>query len=207
MCFGGSHVKLIRNIASYWVIGCAALLFAACTNQMEPAQSALANINVTLDSVSVDAKKYVPDQLTSVQSKVADLTASYDKKDYAAVLKGAPPVLAEVQGLAAAAAAKKSEMEKALGNEWRELAASVPPLVEAVSTRVDALSKAKHIAKNIDLTAGKSGLADATTQWATAQSAFKSGNFADAVTAAKDAKTKAESAATALKLSLPETGK
>jgi hypothetical protein len=89
----------------------------------------------------------------------------------------------------------------------RELDASVTQLVEAISTRVDALSKTKHIPKNIDLTAGKSGLADASTQWATAQSAFKSGNFADAVSAAKDAKTKAESAATALQLKLPETGK
>jgi hypothetical protein len=200
-------VKSTRNIANGLLFVCTALLFAACTNQMQPAQNALANINVTLDSVSADAKKYIPDQLAAVQSKVAELQASFDKKDYAGVLNGAQPVLAEAQGLASAAAAKKDEIEKALGSEWRELDASVPQLVEAVSTRVDALSKTKHIPKNIDLTAGKSGLADASTQWATAQSAFKSGNFADAVSAAKDAKTKAESAATALQLKLPETGK
>jgi hypothetical protein len=189
------------------VIACAALLFAACTNQMEPAQNALANINVALDSVSAEAKMYVPDQLAAVQGRVADLRASFDKKDYAAVLSGAPPVLAEVKSLGAAAAEKKSEIEKALGNEWRELAAAIPPMLEAISTRVDALSKTKHIAKNVDLAAGNSGLADATAQWAAAQTAFKAGNFTDAVTAAKDAKTKAESAATALKATLPETAK
>ncbi len=200
-------MRSIQNIAGYCVIACIALLFLACTNQRDPAQSALSNITVSLDSVSADAKKYIPDQLTAVQGKVADLTASFDKKDYAAVLAGAPPVLTEVQDLATAAAARKSEIEKALGNEWRELAGSVPPLVETVSKRVDELSKTKRIPKNIDLAAGNSGLADATTQWATAQSAFKSGNFADAVSAAKDAKTKAESAAAALKLTLPETAK
>lgn len=196
-----------RNIASYLIFACAALLIAACTSQMEPAQRTLADINTALDSVSADAKKYVPDQLTAVQSKVAELTASFDRKDYAAVLTGAPPVLAEVKGLTSAVAAKKDDIEKALGSEWRELAASVPQLVDAVATRVDTLSKSKRIQKGIDLSAGKSGLADAKAQWETAQSAFKSGNFADAVTAAKDAKSRAESAATALKLNLPETGK
>jgi hypothetical protein len=200
-------MKSTRNIASYLVFACAALLFAACANQMEPARKALADINVALDSVSADAKKYIPDQLTAVQSKVAELTASFDKKDYAAVVTGAPPVLAEVQGLGTAATAKKDEIAKALGNEWTGLAASVPQVVDAVNTRIDTLSKARRVPKDIDLTAAKSGLADAKAQWETAQSAFKSGNVADAVTAAKDAKTKAESAATVLKLTLPETGK
>lgn len=200
-------MKSTRNIASYLVFACAALLFAACANQMEPARKALADINVALDSVSADAKKYIPDQLTAVESKVAELTASFDKKDYAAVLTGAPPVLAEVQGLATAAAAKKDEIAKALSDEWTGLATSVPQVVDAVNTRVDTLSKARRVPKDIDLTTAKSGLADAKAQWETAQSAFKSGNVADAVTAAKGAKTKAESAATALKLTLPEAGK
>jgi hypothetical protein len=200
-------MKSTRNIACYMVFACAALLLAACANQMEPARNALADINVALDSVSADAKKYIPDQLTAVQSKVAELTASFDKKDYAAVLTGAPPVLAEVRGLVGAAAAKKDEIAKALSNEWAGLAASVPQVVDAVNARVDTLSQARRVPKDIDLTAAKSGLADAKAQWETAQSAFKSGNVADAVTAAKDTKAKAESAATALKLTLPEAGK
>ena len=86
---------------------------------MEPAKNALDNINATLAAVSADAQKYVPDQLAGAQAKVAALTASFDKKDYAAVVAGAPAVLAEVNGLAGAAAAKKDEMLKALGDEWR----------------------------------------------------------------------------------------
>lgn len=199
-------MKSTRNIAKYLALYSAAILIVACANQMEPAKNALDNINATLGAASADAQKYVPEQLASAQSKVAELTAYFDKKDYAAVVTGAPAVLAEVNGLAGAAAAKKDEILKALGNEWRSLAASVPQSVTAVQTRIDALSKTKHVPKDIDLTAAKSGLADATSAWEKAQSAFKSGNAPDAVTAAKDAKSKVESAAAALKLNLPQTG-
>jgi hypothetical protein len=194
-----------RNMAKYFALYAAVILIVACgANQMEPAKNALANINATLAAASADAQKYVPDQLASAQSKVAALTASFDKKDYAAVVAGAPAVLAEVNGLAGAAGAKRDEDLKALGNEWRGLAASVPQSVTAVQSRVDELSKTKHVPKGIDLTAAKSGLADATSSWDKAQSAFKSGNAADAVTAAKDAKSKLDSAAAALKLDLPQ---
>jgi len=178
------------------------MLCVACANQMEPAKNALDNINSTLNSVSADAQKYVPDQFAQAQSKVAELTASFAKNDYAAVVAGAPAVLSQVKGLADAAAAKKDEMVKALGNEWRSLAASVPQSLSAVQTRIDALSKTKHVPKDIDLTAAKSGIADANSAWDKAQEAFKSGNPADAVSAAKDAQSKLASAAAALKLNL-----
>jgi hypothetical protein len=195
-------MKSSQRITGFLKLCSVAILFVACANQMEPAKNALDNINTTLNSVSVDAQKYVPDQFTQAQSKVAVLTASFEKKDYTAVLAGAPAVLAEVKGLAGAAAAKKDEMVKALGNEWRSLAASVPQSLGAVQTRIDALSKTKHVPKDVDLGVAKSALADATSAWDKAQEAFKSGNLADAVTAAKDAQGKISSAAAALKLNL-----
>jgi hypothetical protein len=195
-------MKSNQRIAGFLTLCSIAIVFVACANQMEPAKNALDNINTTLNSVSADAQKYVPDQFADAQTKVAALTASFEKKDYAAVVTGAPAVLAEVNGLTGAAAAKKDEMVKALGNEWRPLAASVPQSLGAVQTRIDALSKAKHVPKDIDLAAAKSGLADATSAWDKAQEAFKAGNPADAVTEAKDAQGKVASAAAALKLNL-----
>jgi|ERR1700683_2961672 HAMP domain-containing protein len=195
-------MKSNQRTTGFLTLCSVAILFVACANQMEPAKNALDNINATLNSVSADAQKYVPDQFAEAQGKVAGLAASYERKDYSAVVAGAPAVLAEVNGLAGAAAAKKDEMVKALGNEWRSLAASVPQGLSAVQTRIDALSKTKHVPKDLDLVAAKSGLADATSAWEKAQEAFKSGNPADAVTAAKDAQGKLASAATALKLNL-----
>lgn len=199
-------VKSSLNITKYLALCSAAILFVACVNQMEPAKNALDSINATMSAVSADAQEYVPDQLASAQSKVAGLAASYDKKDYAAVVTSAPAVMAEVNGLTGAIAAKKDERLKALGNEWRSLAASVPQSLTAVQTRIDALSKTKHAPKDIDLPSAKSGLSDATAAWENAQSAFKSGNAEDAVAKANDAKSKLDSAAGAVKVNLPQTG-
>jgi hypothetical protein len=195
-------MKSNPRITGFLTLCSVAILLVSCANQMEPAKNALDNINATLNSASVDAQKYVPDQFAEAQTKVAALTASFERKDYAAVVAGAPAVLAEVNGLSGAAAAKKDEIVKALGNEWRSLAASVPQSLSAVQTRIDALSKTKHAPKDIDLGAAKSGLADATSAWDKAQEAFKAGNPAEAVTAAKDAQGKVASAAAALKLNL-----
>jgi hypothetical protein len=195
-------MKSKQRITGFLTLCSVAVLFVACANQMEPAKNALDNINTTLNSVSADAQKYVPDQFTQAQSKAAALSASFEKKDYAAVVAGAPAVLAEVRGLADAAAAKKDEMVKELGNEWRSLAASVPQSLTSVQSRIDELSKTKRVPKDVDLAAAKSGLADANAAWGKAQDAFKAGNPEDAVTAGKDAQGKVSSAAAALKLNL-----
>ena len=142
----------------------------------------------------------MPDLFAQAQGEVAALSASYDKKDYAAVVAHAPAVLNAVKGLTTAAAAKKDEMEKALGNEWRSLSASVRQSLSAVQSRVEELSQTKHVPKGVDLGLAKSGLADATSAWGKAQEAFKSGNPSEAVAAAKDAQGKLASAAAALKL-------
>jgi hypothetical protein len=195
-------MKSNQRITGFLALCSVAILFVACVNQMEPAKNALDNINSILSSVSTDAQKYIPEQYAQAQGKVAALTASYEKKDYAAVVAGAPAVLAEVNGLSGAVADKKDEAVKALGNEWRSLAASIPQSLTAVQSRVDALSKTKHVPKDVDLGAAKSGLADATSAWDKAQDAFKSGNPEDAVTAGKDAQSKIATAAAALKLNL-----
>jgi len=196
-------VKSNQSITRFLTLCSVAVLIVACANQMEPAKNALDNINMTLNAVAADAQQYVPDQFTQAQGKVAELTASFEKKDYAAVVAAAPAVLAQVNGLAGAASAKKDEIVKALGNEWRNLAASVPQTMSAVQTRIDALSKTKRVPRGVDLTAAKSALAGATAAWDKAQTSFKSGNAADAVAAAKEAKGNLVSAAAAIKLNLP----
>jgi len=86
-------MKSNQRITGFLTLCSVAILFVACANQMEPAKNALDNINTTLNSVSADAQKYVPDEFAEAQTKVAALTASFEKKDYAAVVAGAPAVL------------------------------------------------------------------------------------------------------------------
>jgi hypothetical protein len=182
-------------------VAAAMTLLAACANQMEPAQKAIEDIKSAMTAAPADADKYIPDQVASVEQKLVDLNTSFGKKDYAAVLADAPAVLAQAKGLAAAAAAKKDEAMKALAAQWSQLSASVPQLIASLNTRVNALSKTRRKPKGIDLAAAKSGLADATVLWAKAQTAFQAKQVADAVTAAKDAMSKAEATASALKMS------
>jgi hypothetical protein len=197
-------MRCIRRAHGYALI-CAIIVLAACAGQKEPAQKLLGDIEATVNAASSEAAKYVPDQLADVQSKLGALKASFDKQDYAAVVTGAPAVLAAAQGLATAAAAKKDEVLKALNDQWTGLAGSLPGDVTAIQSRIDAWSKksAKKAAAGVDLDAAKAGLADATSLWSKAQAAFASGNMDEAVSAAKDVKAKVDAVAASLKLDLP----
>ena len=193
-------MKSTHSMAGYLLFAVAALLLAACSTHMKAAQQALDQISNAVEAIPADSDQYVPDQIASVRSKLNDLNASFDKKDYRAVLDGAPAVLAEAKNVAATAVAKRDEAMKALTSQWNQLSSSVPQLVASVKTRVDALSKTRRVPKGVDLPAAKAGLDSATTLWQKAQTAFQSKQVADAVTDAKDAMTRAEAAASSLKM-------
>jgi DNA repair exonuclease SbcCD ATPase subunit len=195
-------MSLIQRVSKYALISIAGVMLAACGSQKEPAQKLIAGIESTVTAASGEAQKYVPDQLSDVQSKLADLKASFDKQDYSAVVTGAPAVMSAASGLAAAAAAKKDEAMKALNDEWSSLSSSLPAAATAIQSRIDFLSKKSNrsAAKGIDLAAAKSSLADTTSLWSKAQAAFASGNLDEAVTAAKDVKGKIDALDSTLKI-------
>ncbi len=197
-------MKWTSNTAKYLALCSAVILIVACANQMEPAKNALDNINATLAAASADAQQYVPDQLASAQSKAAALTVAFEKKDYAAVVAGLLQHWPKPMVWQALPRPRRTRFSGRWVMNGGGLAASIPQSVTAVQTRIDALSKTKHVPKGVDLSAAKSALADATSAWEKAQSAFKSGNPSDAVIGARDAKSKVDSAAAALKLNLPQ---
>jgi hypothetical protein len=182
----------------------AALLMVGCANQMEPAKKAIADIEAAI-AAAPDASQYVPDQLQAVSSKLLDLKAKFDQKDYKGVLAAAPALLTEAQGLAGAAASAKeaamaAELE-AMNAEWAALSASLPAAVEAIESRVNILSKSKKLPANLDAATFESvqtGLADAKSLWEQATAAQASGNMEAAVTAARQVKEKADAALAAL---------
>jgi hypothetical protein len=179
-------------------------MLAACAGQKVPAERLIAEIQTTVTAASTEAAKYIPDQLMAVQTQLGALQASFDKKDYAAVVTGAPAVLGAAQSLATDAAAKKDEVLKALNDKWTALAGSVPGYLTAIENRIDFLSKKanKKAAAGIDVDGAKSALGDAMSLWSKAQAAFASGNMDEAVGTAQNVKSKVDAVAAALKLDL-----
>jgi len=166
----------------------AALLLAACANQMEPAQRSISDIDSALSRSASDAARYVPEQLTDVRRELGDLKATFDRQDYAAVLEAAPAVMARAQSLASAAAAKKAELTQALGEEWSDLAARLPGYMTAIQSRIELLDNksSRKLAAGIDLDAARGSLSEDSSAWSKAQAAFAIGNVREAVATAKN---------------------
>jgi len=185
-------------------IAVAALLLTACASQMEPAQRSISDIEAALDAAQSDAAKYVPDQLTDVRREFSDLKATFDRQDYAAVLKAAPALRDRAKDLAGAAAAKKAELMQALSGQWSGLAARLPDYMTAIQNRIEFLAKKsnKKTAAGIDLDAARGSLSEASSVWSKAQAAFAIGNLGEAVTTAKSLETSLEGLAGTLKIDL-----
>jgi hypothetical protein len=185
-------------------IAFAALLFGACANQMEPAQRSISDIEAALSTSASDAAKYVPEQLTDVRRELGDLRATFDRQDYAAVLRAAPAVMERAQGLASAAAAKKAELTQALSEEWSGLAARLPGYMTAMQNRIEFLAKKSNrkLAAGIDLDAARGSLSEDSSVWSKAQAAFATGNLREAVATAKNLETSLEGLAGTLKIEL-----
>jgi hypothetical protein len=195
----------VNRISRFILLSVASLMFVACAGQKEPAQKLISDIQSTVNAASTEAEKYVPVQLADVQSKLGTLKASFDQKDYAAVVANGPAVLTSAQSLATAAAAKKDEVLKTLNDSWTALSAELPADVAALQNRLEFLGKKanKKRAKGIDLDAAKSGLDDVNGVWSKAQAAFASNNLDEAVSTAKDVKAKVQALAATLKVDLP----
>ena len=68
------------------------LMLAACANQKEPAEKAVAQVESSLAEFRSDAEKYAADELKGVEDSVNKLKSSLEKKDYSSVVIGAPAV-------------------------------------------------------------------------------------------------------------------
>jgi hypothetical protein len=183
---------------SVWLLATvAAVLVVGCANQKAPAQQAVAGAETALAAVRDDAQKYVPDQLQAVDSQLAALKDSLTKGDYKAVLTGAPTLNSAISSLKDAAEAKKADAEAALAkakDAWGPLSAEVPKMVDAIQSRITALSKSHHLPKGVTkdgLASAKSGVDSLKSMWSDASNVSASGDFTTAVNKAEAVKGKA----------------
>jgi len=206
-----TRLKFVRHHTGLVYAVLLAIALAACSGQKDAAQSLLWQIAATLSAADPEAAKYVPDELKDIQTKLADLRASFAKGDYAAVMAAAPAVLTAAQSLATDAAAKKDQILKEQNDAWTNLAAVLPDEVTALQNRVDQLygnKPGKRAARGTgtlsgaDLAAAGSAMADITALWSKAQAAFAGGNLDEALATAKNVKSKADALAATLKMAV-----
>ena len=193
-----------RHLSSFIAMPLVAILVAACGSADKgPAETALKAAEEAINSAKGEASKYVPDQVSSLDSALAATKEKLSKGDYKAVLSEAPALTSKAQEIASAAAAKKAELTES----WEGLSSGMPRVVEAIQSRVDILSQSKKLPAGMSaetLAQAKAGLSEITQQWTAATEASKGGNLMDAVAKASSVKVKAAEVLTLLKMPVPE---
>ena len=174
-----------------------AMLVIGCADQKGPAQQAIASAETAVSAVRDMAQKYVPDQLQAVDAQIASAKDAFAKGDYKGVLAAAPGITAAISSMKDAADAKSADAEAAMTkakDAWTQVSSDAPKMVEAIQSRVDMLSKSKHLPANVSkdtLASAKSGLDTVKSMWADASSAAAAGDYTGAMAKAQAVKDQA----------------
>lgn len=166
-------------------------LVAACSSQKEPATQALASVESSVAEVRADAERFASDQYAAVQRSVADLRASFDKKDYKTVVTNSPTVQKQVTDLRDTVAARRTEFEQASARAteaWNGFAAEVPRYLDTLQKRVEAVTKRREKGSP---TENSLMLDNVRNLWADATNLFSAGKPVEASARAEEARAKA----------------
>ena len=172
---------------SFWVLATLAVLIAACANQRGPAEQAVTAAESALTNIRDMANRYAPDQLQAVDTQLSGVKDSLAKGDYKGVMAAMPALNTAISNLKDTATANQQQAEAASAkakDAWGPLSSDVPKMVDAISSRVDILSKSHHLPKGVTkdtLAAAKSGLDSMKSAWSDASNAATSGDYTTAV--------------------------
>ena len=172
---------------SFWVLATLAVLIAACANQRGPAEQAVTAAESALTNIRDMANRYAPDQLQAVDAQLSGVKDSLAKGDYKGVMAAMPALNTAISNLKDTATANQQQAEAASAkakDAWGPLSSDVPKMVDAISSRVDILSKSHHLPKGVTkdtLAAAKSGLDSMKSAWSDASNAATSGDDTTAV--------------------------
>jgi hypothetical protein len=183
---------------SFWVLATlAVVLVAACANQRAPAEQAITAAESALTNIRDMANRYAPDQLQAVDAQLNGVKDSLAKGDYKGVMAAMPALNTAISNLKDTATANQQQAEAASAkakDAWGPLSSDVPKMVDAISSRVDILSKSHHLPKGVtqdSLAAAKSGLDSMKSAWSDASNAATSGDYTTAVSKGQAVKDQA----------------
>jgi hypothetical protein len=194
----------MRSVKLFAMVAAASLALAACANQKEPAEQAFAKVESALAEFHADAEKYAADELKDVDSAVGNMKNNLARKDYGAVVMGAPSVSASIAALKETVTQRKADAEQMMAaaqTEWTDLSANLPKAVETLQARVDQLAKSHKFPKGMDkagFDAAKADLESLKAEWTAASAEFAEGKVAEAVRKARTIKAQSEEMMTKL---------
>ena len=183
---------MIRSMQFTRLVAAALVTFAlaACANQKDPAQQALADLDAALGKVAEMGEKYMPEEYADVQSQLAGLRSSFDGGDYGAVVTGAPQAAAAIRKLQADSIIAKADYAKKMNAEWVEMAQTMPGAIAAVDNQISRMSSGR-LPKGLDRDTFKQTVAtfdESKKAWTTAAEAGNAGRYEEAVMQARQVK-------------------
>ena len=175
-------------------------MLAACANQKEPAEKAVAQVESSLAEFRADAEKYAAGRAQAVDASVQPLKENLAQARITSEVVTGAPVGGlrghRAQGTVAKAKADSgSHHGRGPGGMDRTQRQACRHMVEELQARVDQLAKTRKLPKGVDkagFEAIKTNFESLKTDWTEAGSEFASGQAADAVRKARGAKAKAE---------------
>lgn len=174
-------------------------ILVACARDKGPAEEAIKQATAAVEQVRADAGRFVPDQLSALESSLKAAQDSFAKQDYKGALAAASGLAAQAQEVAKAAADKKAELTKA----WDDMNAGIPSMMDAIKSRLDILAQSKKLPAGLDkdkLAGLTSSFDEAAKQFEEAKAAAAAGDLSTAVAAGSAIKEKGMQVATALGL-------
>lgn len=192
----------MKRLASLFLIAVMGAMLTSCGAEKGAATAAIQAAETAWTAAKDNVAKLLPDEAKTMDEAIANAKASLEKGDAKAALAAAKDLPAKVQELTTGLAAKETELR----GLWDTFNAGLPGVVAEVQKKVDVLSKAKVLPKGIDKAAvegARTSLAEATQQWAEAQTAQQGGNLAEAISKATAVKEILVKVLTALNMPVP----
>jgi hypothetical protein len=163
---------------------------AGCASQKEPAEQAMAGIEKTLETSGEEIRKYVPERAAEIDAKVAALRTSMEQKEYGDVVTEAPAVSEDLKRAIAESRVARAKARAAMENEWEELLASMPKMIEAIDKKIE--SQGRKPPKGMEKDAWQQFIKSydaARDAWSATAAGMKRETFEASVQAGRDAKT------------------
>jgi hypothetical protein len=176
----------------------------ACSSSKVEADAALKAVNDAYNKVREEGQTYVPARTSDLQEDINNARAAWGRGNYDSASRSARAVLAEIERLGAAVAAKKAELAKT----WPDLSVGVPPLLAALKSRVEALSKGKGVPAGLSqglIDSAKSGYVSAAKGWDDVMAAANTGDLGAAALKGERIKADITAIMTSLRMPLPKS--